>query len=177
MERGNGSEGGGRERRGGDGKGRETGDKEIEPEASGVICLSLLLPSILTILCVVCVSELEGSRTTESRRRMLIESDFCSFSPATFSIVTVLTIELEGTIRGGKRVGERERVGGEGERVGESEEEEEGDEGDFEGEGWRECRGWSVGSVLDIDDPEEDGEDLVDDGAMESKRSDTGSDT
>ena len=41
MERGNGSEGGGRERRGGEDKGRETGDEEIKPEARGVICLSL----------------------------------------------------------------------------------------------------------------------------------------
>ena len=139
--------------------------------------LQELLPSILTMLCVVCVSELEGGKTTESRRLILIESHFSSSSLATFCTVTVSTIELEGTIGGEERVGERERVGGEGERVGESEEEEEGDEGDFEGEGWRVCRGWSVGSVLDIDDPEEDGEDLVDDGAMESKRSDTGSNT
>jgi hypothetical protein len=140
VERGNGREGGGRERRGGDEKGRERGDKEIVPDASGVICSSLLLPSILTILRVVSLSELEGGRTTESRRPILIESCFCSTSLATFSTIIVSTFEVEGTIGGEERVGERERGGGEGEREGESEEEE-GDAGDFEGEGWRVCRG------------------------------------
>ena len=37
----NGSEGGGRERRGGEDIGRETGDEEIDPDVVGVICLSL----------------------------------------------------------------------------------------------------------------------------------------
>jgi hypothetical protein len=137
VERGNGRVGGGRERRGGEDKGRETGDKVIDPEESGVICLSLLLPSLATILRV--VSKSDKGRATESRRPMLVESNFSSSSLATFCTVTVSTIELKGTIGGEEGVGVRERVG-EGERVGKSEEEE-GDEGDFEGEGWRVCRG------------------------------------
>lgn len=136
VEWGNGSEGEGRERRGGEDKGRETGDEEIELNPSGEICLS----SILTILRAVSVSELEGGRTTESCRPMLVESHFCSPSLKTLSTVTVRTIELEGTIGGEERVGVRERVRGEVERVGESEDEDgdegdKGDDGDFEGEG------------------------------------------
>ena len=161
-------EGGGRDRRGREDRGRVGEDIGNEKEF-----LNSLLQSISRLIFVVSVSE---ESNTESRRPMFIESRLCSTSLGTTVFSSGNNSGEDGVGEGEEWVGDGEDGVGEGEEgvgegedgvgegedgVGEGEEwvgEDRDDKGDWGGEGRRVWRGWRVGRAVETDEEVDDDE-------------------